>query len=141
MLAVAARLTIRIRSRHTLYIDDSFLCFGLVCMCVSTGLAHSIVSLSYTGEAVTFEPRQHALPLDDIPKILQDTLLTDFFVVFAWTAEFSVKMSLLLFFRLLVKRLRRLTLYVNTVMGAITVVWAILVCESFILFPISTNKS
>ena len=135
MLAVAGRLTIRIKTRHKLYVDDAFLCFGLICMCVATGLAYSTVSIVYLQEAAIFEPERYSFPPGNAAKFIENLVIVDLFVVFAWTAEFSVKVSLLLFFRLLVKRLKRLTRYVDLVLGITIVVWAVLVCEPFITCP------
>ena len=104
-------------------------------MIIATGLAYPIVSIVYLQEAILFEPGRYTLPQNDLPMLLRDMEIIDVFVVFAWTAEFSVKMSLLLFFRLLVKRLPLFTLYVRIVIGITALVWAILVCEPFITCP------
>jgi len=104
-------------------------------MCIATGLVYSVISVFYLQEAAEFDPEQYKLPLNDLPKLLESLKINDVFVVFAWTAEFSVKISLLLFFRRLVNRLPRLTLYVKFVMGFATVVWAVLLCEPFLLCP------
>ena len=134
-LAVAARTAIRIKTRHGLYVDDVFLFFGLTCMAVTTGLAYPVVSIMYLEEATLFEPGRYTVPQNDLPILLRDMQIIDVFGVFAWTAEFSVKMSLLLFFRLLVKRLPPLILYVRIVIGTTALVWATLVCEPFIACP------
>ena len=104
-------------------------------MAITTGLAYPIVSIVYLEEAITLEPGRYTLPQNDLPMLLRDMQIIDVFVVFAWTAEFSVKMSLLLFFRLLVKRLPPLTLYVRIVIGTTALVWAVLVCEAFLTCP------
>ena len=135
ILAVGARFIIRIKTSHKLHIDDAFLVFGLACMCVATGLAYPIISIVYVEEAITFDPQHYTLSAYELPQLLEDLKIIDVFVVFAWTAEFSVKISLLLFFNLLVSRLKRLTIYVRSVIGLVTVVWAILVCEIFITCP------
>lgn len=104
-------------------------------MAIATGLAYPIVSIVYLEEAIEFESERHTMPMNELPKLIQDLEITDIFVAFAWTAEFSVKISLLLFFKLLVKRLPRLTLYVKFVIGTTTLVWAVLVCDIFITCP------
>ena len=104
-------------------------------MCVATGLAYLIVPIIYFEEAAAFDPEHFTLPKGDLPKLLEDLAIGDVFIILSWTAEFMVKISLLLFFRLLVKRLKRLTLYVRFVLGYTTVVWAYLVVESFIICP------
>ena len=104
-------------------------------MCIATGLAYTVVSIGYLQEAIVFDPEHYTLPLQELPTLLKDLEIVDVFIVFAWTAESSFKISLLLFFRLLVKRLQRLTMYVHIVMGITTVVWAVLICEPFITCP------
>ena len=135
VLAVAARTVIRIKSRHSLYADDAFLFFGLICMCIATGLAYVVLPLSYLQEAVFIDPEQHKLTYDVLPALERDQKLTNMFFLFSWTAEFAVKLSLLFFFRQLVQRLPRLTLYVKSVMVVTTVVWVVLICEPWILCP------
>ena len=104
-------------------------------MCIATGLAYTFVPIIYFDEAITFDPAHYKWPLKDIPKLLHSGRIIDVYVVLAWTAEFAVKISLLLFFKVLVKRVRRLTSYVNFVIGIVAVVWAVLVCEPFIFCP------
>ena len=104
-------------------------------MAVATGLAYPIVSSVYLQEAFDFEPGRYTLPVDNLPKILQEFIIVDVFVVFAWTAEFSVKVSLLLFFRSLVNRLPPLISYVKIVIVTTIVVWAVLICEICITCP------
>jgi ABC-type sugar transport system permease subunit len=102
-------------------------------MCIATGLMYSVISAIYLQEATEFDPYNYRLPLNDLPKFLESLNVTNVFVVFAWTAEFSAKMSLLLFFRRLVDRFPRLILYMKFVMGFVTLVWGFLVCQPFIL--------
>ena len=104
-------------------------------MCIATGLAYTFVSTIYLEEAISFDPAHYKWPLDDIAKLLRAGTTIDVYTVLAWTAEFAVKISLLFFFKVLVERVQRLTFYVNFVMGIVTVVWAVLVCEPFIFCP------
>ena len=104
-------------------------------MIVATGLAYAIVEIVYLQEAILFEPEKYTLPLSEIPRLLESLKIIDVFVVMAWTAEFSVKISLLFFFRVLVMRLRRLIIYVKCVIVFTVLVWIVLVCEPFILCP------
>lgn len=120
------------RTRHRLYLDDAFLFFGLVCLCTATGFAYALLHSGYLEEGFVAHPNQ-TIPSDDVSKVLKRLRMVDVFVVFAWTAEFSVKVSLLLFFRQLVDRLPRLTTYVNFAMGFTVLVWAFLVGELFIV--------
>ena len=134
-LAVAAQTMIRIKTRHELYADDAFLFFGLTCMCVATGIAYTVLSAAYLSEATIFGPGNYTLTPQELPKYLKDVGNMNIFIVFAWAAEFSVKMSLLFFFRQLVRRAQRLTTYVHVIMGITTVVWAVCVCEPFMTCP------
>ena len=71
---------------------------------------YSVISALYVQEAATFDPEQYKVPLNYLPQLIRNLEMNDISVIFAWTAEFSVKLSLLLFFRRLVDRLPRLTL-------------------------------
>ena len=104
-------------------------------MCIATALAYAFVSTIFLEEAMSLDPAHYEWPSDGIPKVLRAESLTIVYAVLAWTAEFAVKISLLLFFKVLVKRVQRLTFYVNCVIGIVTVVWAVLVCEPFMFCP------
>ena len=123
------------KTRHNLYADDAFLFFGLTCMCVATALAYSMISTWYLQETMIYRPEKPLLSPKELSKFIQDKKIIFVCVVLSWTAEFSVKMSLLLFSKQLVNRLPRLTLYVKFVMAFTVVVWAVLICEPFISCP------
>ena len=104
-------------------------------MCIATGLGYSVVTVAYLQEAMLFDPENYSMSSEQTTNVFKKLELIDFFVAFAWSAECSVKMSLLFFFRALVDRLQRLTLYVHVVMGITAVVWVLLVCTPFALCP------
>lgn len=134
MLAVAGRTIVRLQTRRRLYLDDSFLFFGLVCMCTATGLAYSVLDIIYLEQSVIVHPDPQSLPLD-LSKVLKSQTIVDVYTGLTWTAEFSVKISMLILFRQLVDRLPRLTAYVNCAMVFTVLVWAFLVCGPFIICP------
>ena len=94
-----------------------------------------MISTWYRQEAIGSSPENPLLSPKEVSKLIQDKAISDVCVVLSWTAEFSVKMSLLLFSKQLVNRLPRLTLYVKFVMAFTIVVWAVLICEPFISCP------
>ena len=104
-------------------------------MCVATGLAYAIVPSFYLQETILIDSEQQMFPLEELPTLMKDLEIADIFIVYAWTAEFAVKLSLLVFFKKLVQRLPRLTLYVKLVMVVAIVVWAVPICEPWILCP------
>ena len=108
-------------------------------MCVATGLAYSFVTAAYLQEAIVFNETIQSQETNDAAK---NTVMIDFFVFLGWTAECSVKMSLLIFFRALVMRLQRLNLYVHAIMGITAVAWVVIVCADFISCPhfVSTSS-
>ena len=83
------------KTRRNLYADDAFLFFGLTCMCVATALSYTMISSWYLQEVMIFSPEKPLLSPKEVSKSIQDTAIIDVCVILAWTAEFSVKMSLL----------------------------------------------
>ena len=100
-------------------------------MYVATALAYTMIPTWYLQEATLFRPEKPLLSPKEVSKLVVNLTIIDVCNVLAWTAEFSVKMSLLLFFKQLVNRLPRLTLYVKFVIAFAIVVWAVLICEPF----------
>ena len=101
-------------------------------MCVATAVTYNTISTWYLQETMILSPDKPLLSPKEVSKLVQNTTIVAVCIVLAWTAEFSVKMSLLLFSKQLVNRLPRLTLYVKFVMAFTIVVWAVLICEPFI---------
>lgn len=104
-------------------------------MIIATGLAYSIMSIIYFQEAATFDPKAFHFSAEDLPTVARSLTITDVSIIFSWTAEFAVKIALLLFFKRLVDRIPRLTLYVKLVIAFNLLVWIYFVCEPFILCP------
>lgn len=102
-------------------------------MCAAIGLLYADMPRLYLQEAVFEDPKHFQLTASDIPELWESLRMEDAFLILAWTAEFSVKISLLLFFRRLVDRLPRMTLYVRFVLGFTIIVWIIIVCEPFMI--------
>lgn len=102
-------------------------------MCVVTALAYAMVSIWYLEESIILNQERPVFPAKELSKVIQNSVISNVCGILAWTAEFSVKMSLLLFFKQLVDRLPRLILYVKFVMACTIVVWAVLICEPFMV--------
>ena len=134
-MAVFARTFVRLRTVHRIYNDDVLLWFGLICMCAATGLFYSFISVVYQLKALAIDLGHHRPPLDKIPELLKAIREYRALAFLAWTAEFTMKLSLLLFFQRLVDRIPRLTLYVRFVMAFTTVAWILLMCEPLMTCP------
>lgn len=102
-------------------------------MCVVTALAYTMISTWYVAETIVLNQEKPLFSAKEWSKIIQSSAISVVCGILAWTAEFSVKVSLLLFFKQLVDRLPRLTLYVKFVMACTIVVWAVLICEPFMV--------
>lgn len=102
-------------------------------MCVVTALAYTMMSSWYLEEIIITDHERPLLSAEEESKLILCSVISDTCVVLAWTAEFSVKASLLLFFKQLVERLPRLTLYVKCVMACTALVWAVCICQPFMV--------
>lgn len=61
--------------------------------------------------------------------------LSDTYYVMTWTAIFAVKFSFLFFFRVLIRRVRAITLYWQIVSVVTVLVWVYCIAGSFIICP------
>lgn len=102
-------------------------------MCIATTLFYTCVSDVYLAVALESDPGHVKLPQSSLRRLWESSEREMIYIVFAWTAEFAAKISLLFFFKRLVDRLPRMTLYVKCVMGFTTMIWIVLICEPFII--------
>lgn len=132
VISVTGRLGIRIRGGHRLQLDDAFLLFGLACMCVAAGLIYSTVSLIFLEEAATLYQKAYPIPWNKLPYGVDVAIAL---TIIQWTAEASVKISLLLFFKVLVRRLKHLSRYVNSLLILTSLLWAFFISSPVIICP------
>ena len=120
---------------HRLGVDDGLLLFGCICFCVASGLAYSIVPTVYLVEAVFLHPENFAIASDQWPTVVRAVHVFASVFFLMWTAEFAVKISILWSFRVLVRRLPRLTIYLWCTIAFNLVVWAFLSLQEFVSCP------
>lgn len=143
VITVAARMSIRIKSRRGISLDDYFLLFGLTCLTGATALLLKYTRLIYMTEAVrllqqTGQKGTAHIPaviftLGDILEMANVSKVVDAVVCLTWSATFAVKASFLALFRMLIRRIsRRITIYYWVVVGCTGVTWVFMMAESFI---------
>ena len=121
---------IRLRLQRRLFVDDAFLFLGLICLCASVGL---IWRSSYGIFAQTEA-------FDRFDTIAHSTWGLDRFggvyIIVTYITIYFIKLSFLFFFRILVRRDRKMTIYWWTVLAIIIVT----LCVSIIIvvFPLCT---
>ena len=127
MATAASRMTLQLRYQRRLRADDYFLLFATLSLTVETVLTYLVLPTLYTSQA-------KALNLNADPKNIQLDL-TPFRIIYAlptlgWTTIFCVKLAYLWFFRLLIDRLRSLTIY-----------WRVVVAVTFISYPLCASSA
>lgn len=138
LLAVAVRITIRIKLRRRLSLDDYFLLFGLACLFGAAGLALRLMRILFLTEVLeTDHPVNYVFTVHDILDFNDSMAVVSSLVVLSWTATYAVKFSFLALFRHLIRRLsKRITIYYWIVAGFTSLSWAYMVVEPFILCPV-----
>lgn len=136
-------MSIRIKSRRGISLDDYFLLFGLICLTGATVLLLKYTRLIYMTEAVRLlqQAGQNGaahipaviFTLEDILELENVSKVIDAFVCLTWTATCAVKASFLALFRVLIRRIsRKITIYYWVMVGCTGVTWVFMMAESFI---------
>jgi len=137
IMTLIIRLFIRIRVQKYFGLDDSFLLFATVSLCVATGLLFTFLDKMYLTEAL-ITGLITTLPPDFIEQSTIFHKLSDVCLILLWTTVFGVKFSFLSLFRKLIDRNRPLTIYWKVVTTVNAIVWAygvagfIIPCPHFI---------
>lgn len=135
ILFTFCRIIIRLRYQTgRLLLDDAFLAFGVVCLCVSFALVFTFLPNLFLAEAVTGYQKT-AFPLDKVNQLLQFHLINVIFLVLTWTTIFAVKFSYLVLFKSLICRVRKLTIYWWTVTCITGLTWGFGVIGAFLPCP------
>lgn len=133
ILFTFCRIIIRLRYQTGgLSLDDTFLAFGVACLCVSFALALNFLSSMFLVEAIHTGYPIPDTPLDIVDQLLRFHRLGYIFVVLTHTTIFAVKFSYLFFFKSLIRRVRKLTIYWWTVTLITGAVWGFGVVAVFI---------
>lgn len=119
-----ARTVIRFRYQKQLLLDDVFLYFGFICLCAAVGLLMQFAKTMYMNEAL----RTTGLSDENVnwqSHMLQFNKTSDAYMALTYTTLFSVKFSFLFFFRILVRRVRKMAIYWWVVFAIMLIAWPV----------------
>lgn len=142
IIIAIARTAIRLRYQRRLFVDDAILLVAIVCLCAAMTLllvfAPSLYAVEafITGSSAMISPEE----LVEIEVQLERPFvkflkLSDTYYVMTWTSIFAVKFSFLFFFRVLIRRVRAVTLYWQIVSVVTVLVWVYCIAGAFIICP------
>lgn len=139
-MAVTARTFIRIRTRR-FGLDDYFVLLAITTLSGATSVMLNYTRDLFLLEAVTRNPAYIFTIEDDkgFGSVMQIVLS---FPPMTWTATFAVKLSFLVLFRQLIKRVsKKLTIYIWVVILLTVLTWAFALTWGFIGCPYMNNLS
>lgn len=125
LLAVLARILIRLRSKNPISTDDALLYFGVICLSAAMALLVDLSKPLYLDEALSTSFPETELPPNYIKLLMRFHKVADVYLALTCTAIFSVKFSFLFFFRILVQRVQKMNVYWWTVTGVMVVAWVV----------------
>lgn len=136
ILFTFCRVIIRLRYQTgRLSLDDAFLAFGVMCLCVSFALLFTFTSSTFLVEALAIGYLNPDIPLDAVDQMTRFHILAYIFFVLTCTTIFAVKFSYLLFFKFLIRRVKKTTIYWWTVTVITSVAWGFSVASPFLSCP------
>lgn len=135
------RIIIRLRYQKRLAVDDAFLIFAVVCLCVAIGLLFAFISSMYLLEALITDDPNASIPIDIIHQVEWFRALSTAFLVLTFTTIFAVKFSFLFLFKALIRNVRKMNIYWWIVVSTTVAVWAFGIVEFFLPCPTFGPKS
>ncbi|KAL9599041.1 MAG: hypothetical protein Q9219_004075 [cf. Caloplaca sp. 3 TL-2023] len=135
MLAIAislaiARVFIRAKLNHKVYVDDGFFFLAMVTLVAGTIMTYTDIPYIYLQQNV--QAGVEAPPVDLIPRLIHSVKLQDSAVVLLSASVFAVKLSFLAFFRSLIQRIRKLEAWWWVVLAVVVPSSLMLVVSNFI---------
>ena len=134
-------IKIRLRYQKSLAVDDAFLIFAVVCLCVAIGLLFAFLSSMYLLEALITDDPNASIPIDIIDQVEWFRARSTAFLDLSFTTIFAVKFSILFLFKALIRNVRKMNIYWWTVVSTTAAVWAFGVVEFFLPCPTFGPKS
>ena len=134
--AVAVRITIHIRKRATLFLDDYIVILAAACLAVQTGLLYHTMDMMYMQNNLAKDPRNILLyTRPEMIELTSDYLrLNNAFIICAWTTNYLIKASFLVFFRGLLKNVSmKLNIYWWFVVAVCIAGWAFSCIENIVM--------
>lgn len=141
IILAIARTCIRLRYQKRLFADDVFLLVAVICLCAALTLLVIFAPSMYLIEAFITSAPTIELPPDPLQqqaleqKLFNYLKLSDVYYIMSWTTIFAVKFSFLFFFRVLIWRVRGITLYWRIVGGVSVLAWGYCISGAFIICP------
>lgn len=135
MMATIARLAMRILQHRRLFLDDGFLLFACACLSAATGLLHRFLPVMYLDEGLNFSPLTTPFGPQEIDDLIWYQKMVYSFVVLSWVTIFAVKLSFLVFFRSLIRRLIWMNTYWKVVIVISLLACGFNICQDFIACP------
>lgn len=105
------RIAIRLRYQQKLAVDDAFLIFALVCLCVAMGLLFAFIKSMYLIEALITDNPNLSMPIDIIDQVERYSKLSIAFYVLTFNTTLAVKFSFLFLFKALIRNVRSINIY------------------------------
>lgn len=119
---VLARTVIRLRLQKRLFIDDAFLFLGVICLCASVGVIWGIPDGIFADDSLIYDDYHSSYYLITLGSHEGGGL----YIILIYITIYFVKLSFLVFFRNLVRRDRKMTIY-----------WWTVLAITFVALPIS----
>lgn len=119
---VFVRTVIRFRYQKQFFLDDVVLYFGVICLCVAVGLLLQFSEAMYAAEDYVITSASGYNRWSELARFQKNS---DAYMALTYTTLFLVKFSFLLFFRILVRRVRKMIIYWWTVLAIMIVAWPV----------------
>lgn len=121
---------------------------AIVCLCAAMTLllvftpSLYLIEAFVTSSPAAVSPEEMAQMEVQLERPLFKYLkLSDSYYVMTWTTIFAVKFSFLFFFRVLIRRVRAVTLYWQVVSVVTVLVWVYCIAGAFIICPYFDSKA
>ena len=143
ILTTMIRTAIRIKLQRRLLLDDWFLLLACVCLSAGFGLLMINREMIYFIEPITLNPQFNRLKSRDANELSSQSArfakISDTFTVCIWAAVYSVKLSYLLFFKLLITNVTIVRRYWIFVFGLTVACGLFSLCGQFIFCPYTNS--
>ena len=120
---VFARTIIRYRVQKQILLDDIFFYLGVLCLCAAFGVF--VQMADFISWEQQLDPNGLIKVAAFTRRLNQFSKNSDAYMALTYTTLFSVKLSFLLFFRILVRRIRKMIIYWWTVLAIMCIAWPV----------------
>ena len=134
-MAAITRLAIHLKHRRELFVDDYLVMFATACLLVQTGILYKYTDMVYIISVVSTNPLGYTLfTRSELLGLVGMLKWSNTFVCFAWTVDYTIKLSFLAFFWTVVRDVsQRLTRYWWFVLCFVAISWLFNMIENFII--------